>query len=747
MTLLLKQGTLFLMKPIAGEVTGAAFIGDGMASMTPPNQMVRFMLRKASGSDTLQEPFTEVVMRFSDGTDRTIRAAARPDPAGSVQAGPAAQIFRDRNGWLDGTRPYHLEAQFLENRISGLKGKDFFVADFLSPKHDWLTYRYSPQESHEHVITGSATMGKGRRYLVPWAEWHQQSDYEQGGHYVLNPDRDGPRVIKIEHNEMTLNLPTTKTVEWQSRERIQPLVDGLRCLRLDLVNNGREESRWYETDFYPVKVSSVTDESGAPLAYQHRKDQLLVILPQPAKAGTPLTIVTKGVADVVYQLTAESFGLLEAAWYPQYGFLGGRNTFHWTVRVPRPLLLTGSGKIVREFEDKDTNQNGVEMQSDAPVSFPWVIFGRFQKDQNDYLGEESKKHVVLTCHSFPTMTVSITDEVELEELGSSTPMSFTLHAPADKVKNLLGEFKEILKLYEKIYGPYPYDELHVAQMGPQVSFSQSPPGFVQLTGLAFLSQAEFAARFGENSGTKSDFTHGLYAHETAHQWWGNQIGWASDDDEWLSEGFAEYASGIFVNEYQGAKRFQQTLQSWKKYAKVGDKEAPIAAAHSLSGPNADDYRTYLIYNKAPYVLHMLRVQLDDEKYTKVMRSIQETYKGRNISTEMVLAQISRVTGQDYTAFFDQWVWGTGIPTFRYSWRTEKQSDGKYLIVVHVRQDDKANVKKVLMPVYIHFKDKTVPQYNPIVQGEQDIKLMSPLEPKDVTLDDDHTLLAEIVKGS
>src|SRR5205809_4074025 len=50
--------------------------------------------------------------------------------------------------------------------------------------------------------------------------------------------------------------------------------------------------------------------------------------------------------------------------------------------------------------------------------------------------------------SFPTMTVSITDEVELEELGSSTPMSFTLHAPADKVKNLLGEFKEILRSEE-----------------------------------------------------------------------------------------------------------------------------------------------------------------------------------------------------------------------------------------------------------------------------------------------------------
>src|SRR5438093_8430365 len=70
MTLLLKQGTAFLMKPIGGEVTGGAFIGDGEASMTPPNRTQRFMLNKYSGSEVLKEPFTEAVFRFSDGTDR-----------------------------------------------------------------------------------------------------------------------------------------------------------------------------------------------------------------------------------------------------------------------------------------------------------------------------------------------------------------------------------------------------------------------------------------------------------------------------------------------------------------------------------------------------------------------------------------------------------------------------------------------------------------------------------------------------
>ena len=51
-----------------------------------------------------------------------------------------------------------------------------------------------------------------------------------------------------------------------------------------------------------------------------------------------------------------------------------------------------------------------------------------------------------------------------------------------------------------------------------------------------------------------------------------------------------------------------------------------------------------------------------------------------------------------------------------------------------------------MPVHIHFKDKTIPQYRPVVEAVQEIKILSPVEPKDVTLDDDRTLLAEFVKA-
>jgi aminopeptidase N len=130
-----------------------------------------------------------------------------------------------------------------------------------------------------------------------------------------------------------------------------------------------------------------------------------------------------------------------------------------------------------------------------------------------------------------------------------------------------------------------------------------------------------------------------------------------------------------------------------------------------------------------------------------MRAIQEKYRHQNVTSEILLREVNRVTGADYTYFFDQWIWDVGIPTFRYSWRSERQADGKFLITVHVSQDDKARLKKVLMPVHLHFKGKTIPQYKPVIQAEQDIKILAPEEPKNVTLDDDRTLLAEIVKAS
>ena len=736
MTLLFRTGTVFLMKPIGGEITGLAFIGDGVARMMPPNRTERYMLEQQYGADQLDEPFHEAAIRFCDDTEDLIRRHGKPvAPSGTERA---AEMFRERNSWLNDRRSLGLEARYLELRLSNLEGLDYFVAEFHSAEHGWMTFYHDPQSYRENELFTSRTLGtRSRRYLVPWSVWHRAEDYGPNGHYLRHPAGDGPRLIRIKHLEMQINLEDTRTVRWEARLLVEPRVDGLRALLFDLVNNARSGSHWDDDSFNPVRVEAVTDESGAAIPYTHRKDSLLVVMPRPLQEGTPLSLVVRGTAEVIDQLTAESFGFIQAAWYPQYGFLGGRSSFHWTVRVPRPFLISGSGQFVRQYEDRETNQNVLEIREDRPVHFPWVIFGRFQAAEETYIGETTPKPVRMTIHSFPIMTVSITDRETLETLGAPHPFVMDLRAPPGKVDTFFAEGKEILKLYEHLYGPYPYEELHIAQMAPFLGFGQSPQGFVQLTGEAFMSQAQL----------ESDFFHGFYAHEIAHQWWGHRVGWASPNDEWLSESFAEYASGIFVNEFQGPKRFQRTLHGWREAARHSDHAAPIAAASQLRGPGAGLHRNNLLYAKGPYVLHMLHVQLDDEKYTEVMRSVQNTYDHNDISTELLLKEVNRVTGSDYTYFFDQWVWDVGIPTFRYSWRSERQKDGKYLVTIHVSQQDDKHLKRVLMPIHFHFKrGESIPQYRPVVEAAQDIKFLLDVEPKDVTLDDDRTLLAEFVKA-
>ncbi len=46
------------------------------------------------------------------------------------------------------------------------------------------------------------------------------------------------------------------------------------------------------------------------------------------------------------------------------------------------------------------------------------------------------------------------------------------------------------------------------------------------------------------------------AHEVAHQWWGQTVGFASYRDQWMSEGFADFSASLFL---------MQTNKTMKEY--------------------------------------------------------------------------------------------------------------------------------------------------------------------------------------
>jgi len=743
MTFVLKKGILIPMQPIEGEITGAIFVGEGTASLTTPTSMDAWYLKRVYGSDKFSETFTRLYMRFSDGTEKSF-----PKPApGTTQAAVASQLgaitktFEDRQNvaddWPD-TR-FDMDMDFLASRTGGVRSMDYFYAQLQTEKFGWLTFELNYGDIIEVTLGHDRTIGTNRVYL-PWVEIHKQADY-RNGRYAATVDSDSKEIIDVTRNDMKVSIPTTKTVNIDAKLTVSPYVDSLSSLRFDLFNQFGQLS-WRDQG-RPIMVESVTDAQGHSLPFLHKRNELLIRLPQPLPKGQPYVVGVKAKEDTIIQVTAESYVLYNTyPWFPQYGYVGGRYAFDFQIEIQRPLIPIGSGQIVREWEDKEKSMNGIELRMDDEVQFPSILFGRFIRKNQAYASPASKRDIALSVSAFPRMTFTVTDRETLEEIGASTPQTFNLNVPPGKMQGILDESQAIIKFYESLYGPFPFAQLNVAQMYPGSGFGQAPPALVQLDGFAFLSQAQVTEFFREG-----DLLHGFLSHEIGHQYWGHDVGWANDRDVWLSESYAEYSAGLYIQALMGEKRFQETMSNWRQLARIGDPVAPIALANMIGGENANRYRVGLIYNKGPLVVHMIRMQIGNENYSKAMTNVMTKYRHQNITTDMLARELATITGYSWDYFFDQWFRGVGIPEIHYKYSVTPQA-GKYLFELTLRQKDTENFKKILkLPITWKgsSKEQLAEKDFMFAQQGQVYKLVLPFEPKAVELDPNHTLLADFVQ--
>src|SRR5262249_19532114 len=124
--------------------------------------------------------------------------------------------------------------------------------------------------------------------------------------------------------------------------------------------------------------------------------------------------------------------------------------------------------------------------------------------------------------------------------------------------------------FETLFGPFPYSRLAISQIPG--SFGQGWPELVYLPTLEFLPLGEKKA-MGLSGGLELSQDQLQLAHEVAHQWWGNQIGWKSYHDQWLSEGFATYAAALWVaSEKDGDRKFHALLEEYKRDLLSKDKD-------------------------------------------------------------------------------------------------------------------------------------------------------------------------------
>jgi hypothetical protein len=152
----------------------------------------------------------------------------------------------------------------------------------------------------------------------------------------------------------------------------------------------------------------------------------------------------------------------------------------------------------------------------------------------------------------------------------------------------------------------------------------------------------------------------LLSNTLAHQWWGGQISPATMNDAWITNGMSRYAELMYLEDSAGKNAFQSAITDISAGALAYDTE-PLTTIGRLD-PFSPQFQSMTL-EKGAMVFHMLRWEMGDEVFNKFLRTLLTQYTDKPIRTANVETVAQAQSNLELTAFFAQWLDGTGAPAF------------------------------------------------------------------------------------
>jgi aminopeptidase N len=230
------------------------------------------------------------------------------------------------------------------------------------------------------------------------------------------------------------------------------------------------------------------------------------------------------------------------------------------------------------------------------------------------------------------------------------------------------------------------------------------------------------------------------AHEIAHQWWGQAVGWKNYHEQWLSEGFAQYFAALYAADDRGNDLFTGMLRQMRRWSIEQSSQGPIYLGYRL-GHIKGEGRVFraLVYNKGAMVLHMLRRLVGDDVFFAGVRQFDSEWKFRKAGSNDLRAAMERTAGRDLAAFFDSWIYGSGIPTVKFTSAIVGNE-------VHVRLEHRGDVIPVPITVSVVYTDgRTEEVVVPVTERVVERRLALKGNVRSVDVNRDYAAVAEIVK--
>ncbi len=446
-----------------------------------------------------------------------------------------------------------------------------------------------------------------------------------------------------------------------------------------------------------MHVLAVTADN-KPLEFNHNKNKLQIKLNSTDTGTKTVRISYSGIpAD----------GLIIAK--TKYG----RRSFfadNWPDRAKNWLVCV----------DHPADKAAVDFFVQAPAHYQVVANGTLVEESN--LDDNNKLTHYRETIPLPTkvMTLGIANfAVQYIDSLPNVLLSSWVY-PEDRVKGFY-DFeiaKDIISFFERKIAPFPYKKLANVQ-------SKTIFGGLENAGAIFYSENIIN---GRRSGEPT------IAHEIAHQWFGDMATEADFSHLWLSEGFASYLTMYYIEQKYG-------IDSAKKLL-ARDRQQVLAFAAQKLRPIVDStVSTYMellnpnSYQKASWVLHMLRKELGDQTFWKGVQEYYKNFASKNAITDDLRKVMEKVSGKNLQQFFYQWLFVAGQPELKIDW---KYNPSKKAVTLFIEQQQETPFQ---FAIDIRLVGASSKKHKLLVSLKKfTIEIPVPTAPTDIVIDEDVVLL-------
>ncbi|HUM01757.1 MAG TPA: M1 family aminopeptidase [Thermoanaerobaculia bacterium] len=640
----LSEGAGFVSSSSEGP-TALVLVGSGRVRFSPPIGCEQRQLALFSGSPVLSERFEAAYLRFSpvDFVSLVAAPAFHSEDAPPEWRRRATAIFDEYVG-----RSFALDsARSGQPRLSTVPPPGDLLVELQTTRLGRLAYARVARDPEDILL-----LDRDRGHTI--ASYPSRAHGSATG--LEYGDEQGLGYEALSYDVAVDIVPSTRRLSGRARVSLKAL-EPLETVSLRLDRG--------------LSVAEVRSAAPHQFLQQEASDTLQVRILPPLAAGRQIAL------DISYSGSVEPQELSRAIDRRREGI----------PRSPRPhlpgeeqILLYGS-RVFFFPQSPVRNHVPVTLHVGLPEGYTAVASG-----VPDLSAERAGRPTFAFRTQQPIRYLSLIvgrlQRVPSPVGAAPVPIRvFATSGLADRGRALAPQVADILRFYATLAGPDPFSHLTVV-----VVETPAPAGH----GAAYLSvlgepPGWNPARAADDPAYLGGEPLFFVAHEIAHQWWGQAVGWRNYREQWLSEGLAQYFASLYVRRLRGEEASRRVLEWMGHWARGVAGQGPISLGVRVGEINGcPTCFAAALYDRGALFLQMLRRLLGDESFLGGLCLYLDRWKFRRAGTGDLERAFEEVSGRDLSDFFDQWIRDDGLP--RLEWSAEADTfEGGPGVLLRVHQ--------------------------------------------------------------